>query len=65
METNLISKVALDVIYDFIVEKFFISNYLESKNIVLSSLILNFKIFKQTWMMTWSIYQSCISQYNL
>ena len=36
--------VALDVICNFIVDKFFILNYLECQNIILSSWILKFKI---------------------
>jgi hypothetical protein len=35
--------VALDAIYNFVVELFFIWNYLESKNIILNSCILNFE----------------------
>jgi hypothetical protein len=38
--------ISLDAIYNFIVEKFLILNCLESKNIILSSRILKFKISK-------------------
>jgi len=55
-EDKLYSKlVALDAIYNFVVELFFIWNYLEFENIILNSWILKFKIFKKKSNLTWSI----------
>jgi hypothetical protein len=42
--------IAINTIYNFVVKKVLIWNYLESQNIVLNSLILKFKIFKQPQM---------------
>jgi len=50
-----IAIVALNKIYKFVYEKFFNWNYLGSQNIVVSALILKFKIIKRSQMLTWSI----------
>ena len=50
-----IAIVALNKIYKFVYEKFFNWNYLGSINIVVSALILEFKIIKRSQILTWSI----------
>ena len=50
--------VALDEIYNFVVEKFLNWNYLGSQNIIVSAQILKFQKFKiinRSRMLTWSI----------
>ena len=47
--------VALDEIYNFVVEKFLNWNCLVSQNIVVSAQILKFEIIKQSRMLIWSI----------
>ena len=49
--------IALDEIYNFVVEKFLNWNCLGSQNIIESAQILKFQKFKiinRSWMLTWS-----------
>jgi hypothetical protein len=50
-----IKMVALNDIYDFVVEKFLNWNCLGSQNIVASAQILKFKIIKRSQMLIWSM----------